>query len=144
MHSSSSEKNLVKPLRITIFGSNCTKKGSLWATSKIKNNFFKEIIKPDHKLSETFYFIKISYVLTELWMFFYFKWCFFAKHGHFQPNSGVSKPIKKLVINNQVRPQSINCSVHVISHPPQFKIKTSDIFLWKNEVSITANMWLKG
>ena len=30
-----------------------------------KKNFFSEI-KADHELSESFYFIKISYVLTEL------------------------------------------------------------------------------
>ena len=30
-----------------------------------------EITKADHQLSETFYFIKISYVLTELLIFFY-------------------------------------------------------------------------
>ena len=35
---------------------------------KVKNIFFffSEIIKPNHKLSKTFYFNKISYVLTEL------------------------------------------------------------------------------
>ena len=31
-----------------------------------KNNFFAEKIKPDHKLSKKFYFIKISYALAEL------------------------------------------------------------------------------
>ena len=43
-----------------------------------------EITKPDHKLTKTFYFIKL-YVLAELWMFFYFVWCFFAATCHFQP-----------------------------------------------------------
>ena len=31
-----------------------------------KQFFLAEITKSDHQLSETFYFIKISYVLTEL------------------------------------------------------------------------------
>ena len=31
-----------------------------------KNNFFAEITKAEHQLSEKFYFLKISYVLTEL------------------------------------------------------------------------------
>ena len=31
-----------------------------------KKIFFSEITKADHQLSESFYFIKISYVLTEL------------------------------------------------------------------------------
>ena len=39
--------------------------GSPWAMSKTKNNFFAEITTPDHKLSKTFYFVKISYVLAE-------------------------------------------------------------------------------
>ena len=51
----------------------CTEKGSLWATPKM-----------DHQLSESFYFIKISYVLTELWIFFYLEWCFLSKKCHFQ------------------------------------------------------------
>ena len=38
---------------------------------KQKTISFAEIIKPDHKLSKPFYFIKI-YVLAELLMFFYF------------------------------------------------------------------------
>ena len=37
------------------------------AMPKMKNNFFfVEITKADQQLSETFYFIKILYVLTEL------------------------------------------------------------------------------
>ena len=35
---------------------------------KPKTNFFTGITKPDHMLSKTFYFIKISYVFAELWM----------------------------------------------------------------------------
>ena len=50
-----------------------------------KNNFFSEITKPDQKLSETFYLTKISCVLVELLMFFYFVWCFSAKKCHFEP-----------------------------------------------------------
>ena len=37
-----------------------------------RKQFFSEITKPDQKLSKTFYFIKILYVLAELLMFFYF------------------------------------------------------------------------
>ena len=47
--------------------------------------FFSEITKPDQKLSETFYLTKISCVLVELLMFFYFVWCFSAKKCHFEP-----------------------------------------------------------
>ena len=35
--------------------------GSPWVTPKIKNNFFSETTKSDHKLSKTFYFIKIYF-----------------------------------------------------------------------------------
>ena len=31
-----------------------------------KNNFLAEITKAEHQLSQTSYFLKISYVLTEL------------------------------------------------------------------------------
>ena len=46
--------------------------------------FFLEITKGDHTLLRTFYFIKISYVLTELWMIFCLVWHFAAKTGHFR------------------------------------------------------------
>ena len=46
--------------------------------------FLAEITKTYHQLSESFYFIKISYVLTELWIFFYLEWCFLSKKCHFQ------------------------------------------------------------
>ena len=82
----SSEKFLLKPPKITIFQPNLCKKGVPKAhPKKTKNNFFSEIAKPDCKLSRPFYFNKISYVLAESWMFFYFVWCFFAKKCHFQP-----------------------------------------------------------
>ena len=62
----SAENFFLKPLKITIFWPNLCKKGSLWATPKTKHFFFAEIAKPDYKLSKTFYFIKLLYVLTEL------------------------------------------------------------------------------
>ena len=46
-----------------------------------KNNFFWEITKAAYKLSKTFYYMKISYVLAELWIFFYFD-CFLPKASH--------------------------------------------------------------
>ena len=71
------KKKLVKPLKNTIFAPN-----SELAQSKKKKKIYRNN-KPDHTLSKTFNFIKISYALTELWMFFYFVWCFLAKKGHF-------------------------------------------------------------
>ena len=56
-----------------------------------KTIFFSEITKSHHKLSKTFYFIKI-YVLTGLMFFFYIVWYFFAKKCHFQPYQPVSQP----------------------------------------------------
>ena len=59
-------KKLVKPLEIPILGwATCAKMGSVWVTPKTKT-FFAEITKADYKLTRTFYFIKISYVLAEL------------------------------------------------------------------------------
>ena len=54
MEPSSSEKNLLKPLKIIIFWSNLCKSGSLWATPKTRKQFFfAEITIPDHNLSKT-------------------------------------------------------------------------------------------
>ena len=71
-------------LKYRHIGPTCAKMKSPWAMSKTKYIFFAEITTPDHKLSKTFYFIKISYVLAELWVFFYFVWFYFAKKCHFQ------------------------------------------------------------
>ena len=45
-----------------------------------QNKFFfgAEITKADHKVPKTLYLIKISYVLAELPMFFYFVMMFFS------------------------------------------------------------------
>ena len=62
--------------------------GSPWATPPPpKKIFFSEITKSDHKLSKLFYFNKLSYVLAELRMFFYFMWCFLLKRVIFSHNS---------------------------------------------------------
>ena len=42
------------------------KKGVTMGHTQNTKTFFAEITKPDHKLSKTFYFIKISHVLAEL------------------------------------------------------------------------------
>ena len=61
------KKNLVKPLKNCSFGPNLHKKGVIMSHAQNKKQFFlAEITKADHQLSENFYFIKISYVLTEL------------------------------------------------------------------------------
>ena len=75
------KKNVLKPLKITFFYHypTFTIMGSPWVMPKTKF-IFAEITKSDNKLSKTFYFIKISYVLTEV-LFFYFVWCFFAKNS---------------------------------------------------------------
>ena len=86
LKSSSFEKKAGKTSeKIAFLDPICIEKGSLWTTPKMKKNFFLvEITKADHQLSESFYFIKILYVLTELWIFFYLQWCFFSKKCHFQ------------------------------------------------------------
>ena len=86
LQSSSSEKKLVKPLKNCFFGPNLHRKGVIMGYAQDGKKFFlAEITKADHQLSESFYFIKISYVLTELWIFFYLEWCFLSKKCHFQP-----------------------------------------------------------
>ena len=67
------------------WGPICTKRGHYGPWHILY--FLVEITKPDHQLSETLYFVKISDVLTELWIFFYLEWCFFfffSEKCHFQ------------------------------------------------------------
>ena len=67
-------KKKVKPLKVWIFGPSLHKKGfSMGHPKKGKTVLFTETTKEDQKLSKSFYFIKISYVLTK----FYFVWVFF-------------------------------------------------------------------
>ena len=54
------KKKKVKPLKINFWAPVCTTKGSAWPMPKMA-----EIKKADDQLLETFYFIKISYVLAE-------------------------------------------------------------------------------
>ena len=62
-------KKKLKPLKITILW-------SPWAMPA-KKTFFKEITKPDHTFSTTFYFITASYILADL--------CDAFLKCHFQP-----------------------------------------------------------
>ena len=85
LQSRSFEKKLVKPLKNCFFGPNLHRKGVIMGYAQDGKKFFlAEITKADHQLSESFYFIKISYVLTELWIFFYLEWCFLPQKCHFQ------------------------------------------------------------
>ena len=78
-------QKLVKPFKNGFFWTQfAQKRGHYGPCSRWKIFFFTEITKADHQLSESFYFIKISYVLTELWTFFYLEWCFLSKKCHFQ------------------------------------------------------------
>ena len=71
LESSSSEKYLLRPLKITIFWPNLCKDRVPMGHTINRKHFFVKIIKPDHKLSKIFYFIKISYVLAELLIMFF-------------------------------------------------------------------------
>ena len=84
LQSSSSEKKLVKPLKIVFWTQFAQKRGHYGPRPRWKKHFLTEITKADHQFSESFYFITISYVLTELQIFFYLEWCFLSKKCHFQ------------------------------------------------------------
>ena len=78
LQSSSSKKNVGKTsCRLLFWAQFAQKRGHYGSRPKWEKNFLVEIIKADHQLSETFYFIKISYVLTELWIFF-LSWVMFS------------------------------------------------------------------
>ena len=67
LQSSSFEEKLVKPLKNCFFGHSLHRKEVIMGHAQDGKKFFlTEIQKADHQLSESFYFIKISYVLTEL------------------------------------------------------------------------------
>ena len=67
LQSSSSEKKLVKALKNCFFGPNLHRKGVIMGQAHDgKKIFLTEITKADYQLSEIFYVIKISFVLTEL------------------------------------------------------------------------------
>ena len=54
------------------FGPNLHRKGVIMDHAQDEKRFFLvEITKTDHQLSEKFYFITVSYVSTELCIFFY-------------------------------------------------------------------------
>ena len=69
----------------------CTKRGHYGLHLKWITIFLAEITKTDNQLSETFCFIKISYVLAELWIFFYLEWCFLSKKVSFLAKTAVGQ-----------------------------------------------------
>ena len=70
---------MLRPLKTAICRPNLhEKRGQCTPHPKQKTFVFSEMTQVDHKLSKTLYFIKISYVLTELQMFFYFVAMFFC------------------------------------------------------------------
>ena len=69
--------------------------------------FFSEITKPDYKLSKPFRFNKIPYVLAELWMFFYFVWCFFDKKCHFQSWQLCHKLIQQILGSHELNDHAL-------------------------------------
>ena len=65
LQSSSSENKLVKSLKNCFFGPNLHKNVFIMVhVQSGKQIFFSEITNTDHQLSETFYFIKISCLLS--------------------------------------------------------------------------------
>ena len=109
LQSSSSEKKLVKPLKSCFFGPNLHRKGVIMCHAQDGKKIFWQKY---HQLSESFYFIKISYVLTELWIFFYIEWYFLSKKCHFQLKQlKLSFPAK-----TSLNPGSKKC----ILNPPVF------------------------
>ena len=108
LQSSSSEKKLVKPLKNCFFGPNLHRKGVIMGYAQDGKKFFlAEITKADHQLSESFYFIKISYVLTELWIFFYLEWCFLSKKCHFHLKQLCPGPVIINLMDNIQRQHEI-------------------------------------
>ena len=62
------QKKLVKPLKNCFFAPNLHRRVHYGPRPRWTKKFLAKIKKADHQLSESFYFIKISNVLTELWI----------------------------------------------------------------------------
>ena len=78
------KKKSVKPLKNCFFLTQFARKGGHYGQRPRWKNFFWKKSKIHHQLSESFYFIEISYVLTELWIFFCLEWCFLSNKCYFQ------------------------------------------------------------
>ena len=114
----SSEKKIGKTVK------NCSSKtqfgqklGQHGPRSRWSPIFFLEITKRDHKLSRTFNSIKISYVLTELWMIFWLAWYFAAKTSQFRAEATNNKDAE------QNRQFPFGIFLHKIS-PDLLKLRT--------------------
>ena len=79
-----------------------------------QKTFFSEITKPDYKLSKPFRFNKIPCVLAELWLLFYFVWCFFGKKCHFQSWQLCHKLIQQILGSHE-----LNDHAHFWPGPPK-------------------------
>ena len=83
----------MKPLQIFIFCTQLMQEGDQHGPRpKWNTNVFARNIKIRSSAFRNSLFIKISYVLVELWIFFYFVWCFLSKKCHFQLKQ---QPMKK-------------------------------------------------
>ena len=82
-------KKVGKTSQKLFFGPNLHRKEVIMGHTQDGNFFLADVTKADHQLSESFYFIKISYVLTELWIFFYLEWCFLFKKVSFPAKTAV-------------------------------------------------------
>ena len=80
LQSSSSEKKLVKPLKNCFLRPNLHRKGVIMGyTQDGKKMFFGRNNKSRSSVFGRILFIKISNVLSELWIFFYLEWCFLLR-----------------------------------------------------------------
>ena len=121
-------------------GPTCAKKGSRWATPKTKQFFFAEQnfsaeIKPDHKLSE-------------LWMIFYFVWCFFAKRVILSHNDCALILIKICPKCFQLTHETMTCIEDNVNHhlPCLALGKLSDKkwnFSWSYPIKKCGLWWLQ-
>ena len=78
--------------------------------------FWKKLVKPLEICFQKLFFIKISYGLAELWIFFYFVW-FFVKKGHFQLKQlkeSSDKIVMKLCAKSNDKVIAINLALPVL------------------------------
>ena len=96
LQSSSSEKNLVKPLKIAFLGPVCTTKRSTWAIPKMKNNFFFFFRNNKSRSSAFRNFSFYQNIICFGWVMNLFLFCliFFIKKGSFPAKTAVPSDLE--------------------------------------------------
>ena len=109
----------------------CTKRESLWATTKMKNNVFGRNNKSRLSAFRDFLFCQNKiYVLTELWVFFYLEWCFFVKKVSFRAKTADGKSMETETTTSEFPNGDTTFVVQILASEKRNKFKRAE--LWES------------